>query len=154
MKLKAKILDKRAMLPNYAKRGDAGLDLYVLEDTFIAAKTTAAVKTGLAFEIEEGYEMQIRPRSGISLNGCPVLIANNVEITLNPRVILGTVESGYRGEIAIITENPYCMEITIPKGTKLAQGVINKIERAEIEIVNELGNSERGGNGFGSTGIK
>lgn len=152
MNLKVKQLDRLAIIPGYAKLGDAGLDLYTLEDTKIPAKSTVAIRTGLAFEIEEGYEMQVRPRSGISLNGVKVLVAG-VEISLRLRVILGTIDSGYRGEVCIITENPYDLDVIVKADTKLAQGVINKIERVHIQLVDELTVSERGEGGFGSTGI-
>lgn len=151
--IKVKKLDDRAVMPKYAKEGDAGFDLYVLEDTTIPAKTTMPVKTGLAMEIPSGYELQIRPRSGNSINGVkcylPILDMESMEYV---RVILGTVDSGYRGEIGIITENNFPYPIQIKAGTKLAQGVINAVPKGIFLEANELSSSDRGVGGFGSTG--
>lgn len=151
--IKVKQLKENAIIPHYAKDGDAGFDLYTLEDTIIPAKTTVAIKTGIAMEIPEGYEVQIRPRSGNSLNGVVCYVPHlGVKTKEYARVILGTVDSGYRGELGIITENPNPYVIMVPAGTKLAQGVVNPIANAILQRVEELSNSERGEAGFGSTG--
>lgn len=149
--LKIKLLSKEAKIPCYAKKGDAGFDLITVEDVVIKSGQTVAIKTGLAFEIPMGFEVQIRPRSGISLNG--LLCSCNGTLKIVPvDVILGTVDSGYRGEIGIITRNNNDFDIKVLKGTKLAQGVINKIETFNIMVVSELSDSERNKKGFGSTG--
>ncbi|HBG0366872.1 deoxyuridine 5'-triphosphate nucleotidohydrolase [Clostridioides difficile] len=140
--------------------------LYTLEDTVIPAKSAVAISTGIALEIPYGYEMQVRPRSGISLKG--ILFTRDVTVcdkeqlkkqirksfVVHPTVRLGTVDSGYRGEIKIITYNEENFEILIPKHIKLAQGVFQQVPRAILKVVDELSNSERGNSGFGSTGIK
>jgi dUTP pyrophosphatase len=90
-----KRLHPDAVIPKYAKPGDAGFDLVAIGDVIIEPGETALVKTGLAFEISEGYELQIRPRSGVSLK-------------TKLRVQLGTVDSGYRGEIGVIVDNIAC----------------------------------------------
>ncbi|EGT5447385.1 TPA: deoxyuridine 5'-triphosphate nucleotidohydrolase [Clostridioides difficile] len=163
--VKVKKLNQDAIVPSYAKEGDSGIDLYTLKDTVIPAKSTVAIPTGIALEIPYGYEMQVRPRSGISLKG--LLFTRNVIVydkmqpekqirksfIVHPTVRLGTVDSGYRGEIKIITYNEEDFEILIPKHTKLAQGVFQQVPRAILKVVDELTSSERGSNGFGSTGI-
>lgn len=164
--VKIKKLNPVAIIPSYAKEGDSGIDLYTLEDTTIPARSAVAIPTGIALEIPYGYEMQVRPRSGISLKGLlftrDVTVYDKVQpkkqirksFVVHPTVRLGTVDSGYRGEIGIITYNEEDFDIVIPKHTKLAQGVFQQVPRAILEVVNELSNSERGSNGFGSTGIK
>ncbi|MCC0783500.1 dUTP diphosphatase [Clostridioides sp. ES-S-0108-01] len=147
--VKIKKLSQDAIVPSYAKEGDSGIDLYTLKDTVIPAKSAVAIPTGIALEIPYGYEMQIRPRSGISLNGLKELY-----FAIYPTVRLGTIDSGYRGEIGIITYNEEDVEIVIPKHTKLAQGVFQQVPRAILKIVEELTISERGNDGFGSTGIR
>ncbi|HBF3532362.1 deoxyuridine 5'-triphosphate nucleotidohydrolase [Clostridioides difficile] len=164
--VKIKKLNQDAIIPSYAKEGDSGIDLYTLKDTVIPAKSTVAISTGIALEIPYGYEMQVRPRSGISLKG--ILFTRDVTVcdkeqlkkqirksfVVHPTVRLGTVDSGYRGEIKIITYNEENFEILIPKHIKLAQGVFQQVPRAILKVVDELSNSERGNSGFGSTGIK
>lgn len=164
--VKIKKLSQNAIVPSYAKEGDSGIDLYTLEDTVIPAKSAVAISTGIALEIPYGYEMQVRPRSGISLKG--ILFTRDVTVcdkeqlkkqirksfVVHPTVRLGTVDSGYRGEIKIITYNEENFEILIPKHIKLAQGVFQQVPRAILKVVDELTNSERGNSGFGSTGIK
>lgn len=164
--VKIKKLNPNAIVPSYAKEGDSGIDLYILEDTTIPARSAVAISTGIALEIPYGYEMQVRPRSGISLKG--LLVTRDVTVydkvqpkkqirksfVVHPTVRLGTVDSGYRGEIGIITYNEEDFDIVIPKHTKLAQGVFQQVPRAILKVVEELTSSERGNNGFGSTGIR
>lgn len=164
--VKVKKLNPIAIIPSYAKEGDSGIDLYTLENTVIPAKEAVAISTGIALEIPYGYEMQVRPRSGISLKG--MLFTRDVTVcdkmqpkkqikksfVVHPVVRLGTVDSGYRGEIKIITYNEEDFKIVIPKHTKLAQGVFQQVPRAVLKVVDELSSSQRGNNGFGSTGIK
>ncbi|MDR4408182.1 dUTP diphosphatase [Bacillus anthracis] len=148
MNLRVKIKRvKDVELPKYAKPGDAGFDLVAAEDTIIWPGETKVVPTGLAFEIPPGYEMQVRPRSGITRN-------------TKLRVVLGTVDSGYRGEVGVLvdnTETPKSSNMqahVIEKGTRIAQGVIAPVITAHFEEVDELSHSERGTNGYGSTGTK
>lgn len=166
--LKVKKLDDNAVIPKYAKDGDAGMDLYTLEDTVIKHNQTIIVKTGIAIELPKGREAQVRPRSGVSLNGCKgckgikyknVASINPKQILITNvspylRVQLGTIDSNYRGEVGIITYNQENYDVLIPKGTRLAQMVIAPVETVEINVVEELEDSNRGENGFGSTGIK
>lgn len=148
MNLRVKIKRlKDVELPKYAKPGDSGFDLVAAEDTIIWPGETKIVPTGLSFEIPPGYELQVRPRSGISRN-------------TKLRVILGTVDSGFRGEVGVLVDNTEIPKTTnmqahvIEKGTRIAQGVIAPVITAHFEEVDELSDSERGTNGYGSTGVK
>ncbi|KAB2500808.1 dUTP diphosphatase [Bacillus cereus] len=148
MNLRTKIKRVRDVeLPRYAKPGDSGFDLVAAEDTIIWPGETKVVQTGLAFEIPPGYELQVRPRSGMTRN-------------TKLRVVLGTVDSGYRGEVGVLVDNnerPISLNMkahVIEKGTRIAQGVIAPVVTAHFVEVDELSDSERGKGGFGSTGVK
>lgn len=148
MNLRVKIKRvKDVELPKYAKPGDSGFDLVAAEDTVIWPGETKVVPTGLAFEIPPGYELQVRLRSGIS---------GNTKL----RVILGTVDSGFRGEVGVIVDNnEKALGVNmkahiIERGTRIAQGVIAPVITAHFIEVDELSDSERGNRGFGSTGVK
>lgn len=148
MNLRVKIKRvKDVELPKYAKSGDSGFDLVVAEDTIIWPGETKVVQTGLSFEIPPGYELQVRPRSGMTRN-------------TKLRVVLGTVDSGYRGEVGVLVDNTERLislnmqAHVIEKGTRIAQGVIAPVVTAHFVEVEELSVSERGVGGFGSTGTK
>jgi dUTP pyrophosphatase len=153
--IKIKKLSADVVIPTYKHSTDAGFDLAASEDVDIWPGQTVKVPTGLAFDIPEGYEMQIRPRSGLSAK-TPI------------RVILGTIDSGYHGEVSVIAElEPFYYRkgkeisglhypnasIRVNKGGRIAQAVIAPVIHAEFQEVDELGDSERGENGFGSTGV-
>ena len=105
--------------------------------------TRAAVPTGLCVEIPEGYEMQVRPRSGLALrDGIALLNAP------------GTIDSDYRGEIKIIMINHGTSDVRIVRGDRIAQLVVAPVSRAEFEEAERLAPSERGESGFGSTGVR
>ncbi|AUG37160.1 dUTP diphosphatase [Bacillus velezensis] len=157
MNVNIKRLSPDAQIPAYAHETDAGFDLVAAEDVIIEPGETACVPTGLAFEIPEGFEMQIRPRSGITLK-------------TKLRVQLGTVDCGYTGEVGVIVDNiaPDGMDIDyysiygcnfewgaykITKGTRIAQAVIKPVEQAVFTEVDTLGDSDRGAGGFGSSGV-
>lgn len=127
--------------PKYAKEFDAGFDLVAAEDVIINPGETKVIPTGLAFEIPPGYEMQIRPRSGMSRK-------------TKLRVVLGTIDSGYRGEVGVIADNNLDLPYIVHAGMRIAQGVIAPVETANFVEVDELSDSERGNQGFGSTGVK
>ncbi|MDA2508307.1 dUTP diphosphatase [Bacillus cereus] len=147
LRVKVKKLNKDVELPKYAREFDSGFDLVAAEDTIIWPGETKVVQTGLAFEIPPGYELQVRPRSGMTRN-------------TKLRVILGTVDSGYRGEVGVLvdnTERPISLNMkahVIEKGTRIAQGVIAPVITAHFVEVDELSDSERGTDGYGSTGEK
>lgn len=151
MNVKIKKLHPEATIPVYAKPGDSGFDLYALEDVIIFPGQTKKIPTGLAFEVPLGYELQVRPRSGVTFN-------------TKLRVQFGTVDSGYRGEVGVIVDHLFdggsletlfgkADEILIHKGMKIAQGVIAPVVRVSFEEADELSDSERGDGGFGHTGV-
>lgn len=142
VKINIRRLHESAILPTYKKAGDAGFDLYACADALIAAYDVAVISTGLAFEIPDGFEMQIRMRSGAALK-TPLIIANAP----------GTIDSGYRGEVGIIVRNLSGHDWTVKRGERLAQGVICPVYTASFVETAELSSSERGSNGFGSTGF-
>ena len=171
-KIKLMKLDERATIPKFAKEGESGFDMYTLEDTIIKAGETKLVKTGIAANLEEGWEIQVRPRSGISLNGMKECYTHGEKVSIHEalkfrqygkkdlkecqpylRVQFGTVDSNYRGDISIITYNQESYDILIPGGTRLAQCVVKQVPKVEIVEVFELSDSERGTLGFGSSGI-
>jgi len=141
MKLKIKKLYEGAIIPAYANHGDAGLDLFSCSECLLNPGKRELIKTGISLEVPLGYEMQVRPRSGLALK-------KGISIVNSP----GTIDAGYRGEIGVILINHGEENFEVKKGDKIAQMVLNKIEIADIEEVNELTESSRGEKGFGSTG--
>lgn len=141
MKIKVKKINVEAIIPHYAHDGDAGVDLYSVGDYILEPGQRKLIFTGLKVEVPKNYEIQIRPKSGLALK-------YGITVLNTP----GTVDSGYRGEVGVILFNTSNEIYRIKKGEKIAQAVIMKVEEAEIEEVDELSNSERGENGFGSTG--
>lgn len=137
------ICDARASLPVYARAGDAGMDISSIEDVLIKPGQTKVVRTGLKAAIPEGYEIQVRPRSGLSLKS-PLRLANAP----------GTIDAGYRDEIGIIVHNISPAETyEIKKGDRIAQLVLQKVPEirwVQVEDVQTIG-QDRGG-GFGSSG--
>ena len=138
-----KKLDPDAVVPEYKKPGDAGFDLHALRRVEIPAGHVAIVPTGLAFAIPEGFEMQVRMRSGAALK-TPLIVANAP----------GTIDAGYRGEVGIIVRNVGSEPYAVEQGERIAQGVVAPVCRAEFDLVGELPSSERGSGGYGSTGSR
>lgn len=133
-------LEDEAILPSYANRGDSGADLFVCFDTVIPAKARGyIVNTNIRLDIPYGWEVQVRPKSGVSCN-TPL------------RVVLGTIDSGYKGVIGIIVDNISDEDIFIPRGKAIAQMVINSVPKAIFKTTDKLSTSDRGDKGFGSTG--
>jgi len=130
--------NEEAQLPTYAHFGDAGADLYASEDVEIQPNEVKIVPTGLRVEIPDGYEMQVRPRSGMSTK-TPIL------------GILGTVDSGYRGPLGVMLYNHGTELYLIHKGERVAQTVIAPTYHGNFLVVDSLSESERGSGGFGST---
>jgi dUTP pyrophosphatase len=140
--IKIQLLTPTAQLPTYAHPGDAGADIYATENCEILPGKWLAVATGLAAEIPAGYELQIRPRSGLALKkGITVLNAP------------GTIDAGYRGEIKVILINHGSDTFMISTGDKIAQMIVATVLSGEFTAVAALGNSDRGSGGFGSTGV-
>lgn len=181
--VKIKKLHPNAVIPKYARELDAGFDLVAVEDTLIAPGESVKVRTGLAMALPPGYELQVRPRSGVGAN-------TKLRISNSP----GTVDAGYRGEICVLVDNIYQPEYKIVmdpehgqdfiaphgghvfdlsgndylafeygeqihgthiirKGDRIAQGVLAAVPIAQFEVVDELDDTERGNGGFGHTGI-
>ncbi len=140
--VRIKKLNQDAIIPKYAHKGDAGLDLYSVEEKVLAAGEYALISTGIAISIPQGYEAQVRPKSGLSANF-------GISVLNTP----GTVDSNYRGEIMVILINFSRQSYKIEKGKKIAQMVFNKVEEAVFEEVSELDDTSRGAGGFGSTGL-
>lgn len=141
LEMKIKKLSEEAKIPRYAKPGDAGLDVCSIEDFVINPGERYMAKTGLAFEIAEGYELQVRPKSGLASK-------YGISIVNTP----GTLDSGYRGELMVIMINHGKDPYHASKGDKIAQIVVNKYEHVNFKEVDELSQTDRGEGGFGSTG--
>jgi len=131
-------------LPKYMSNGAAGIDLYakVDEDVVIKPGEIKLIGTGIMIQLPEGYEAQIRPRSGLALN-------NGITMLNSP----GTIDSDYRGEIKLILINFGKIDFIVKRGLRIAQMIINKVEIPEIIEVDELDETLRGKNGFGHTGL-
>ena len=128
-------------LPKYARDGDAGMDICAAFDDFLAPFNWKAIHTGLFVEIPEGYEIQIRSRSGLAFK-------YGVSVLNSP----GTIDSGYRGEIKVILKNSDHHRYEIKKGDRIAQMVVSEFTKASLTEVAELSDTERGEGGLGSTG--
>lgn len=141
MKIKVKRIDSRSKIPEYATPGSSGFDFFCLMDTVLPPNTWRMIQTGLSMEIPEGFEIQIRSRSSAALE-------HGIIILNQP----GTIDSDYRGPIGLITWNTTNIAMTVERDTRIAQGVLCPVLKAEFEEVPELSKSERGEGGFGSTG--
>ena len=153
--IKIKKLTEDTIIPHRSREGDACYDLYTSEDILITGEDyRKAIPTGIAMQLPKNYEAEIRPRSGISLNGleCKCFDIDNF-VVADIDVIQGTIDSNYRGQINIIVRNNSNCDIIIPKHTKLAQMKINHVPDVRFVEVEELSESNRGENGFGSSGI-
>jgi len=141
-----KIINKsKNVLPRYETTGAAGMDLRanLEESVVLGSLDRTLVPTGLFIEMPEGYEAQIRPRSGLA-------IKKGLSLINTP----GTVDADYRGELKVILVNLSKDTVTIEHGDRIAQMVINKIEQAELVEVENLSDTQRGAGGFGHTGKK
>ena len=128
-------------LPSYATHGAAGMDVMSNEDVTLAPGARRAVATGLALAIPEGFEIQIRPRSGLALK-------HGLSVPNAP----GTIDSDYRGELKILLINHGADPFVIRRGDRIAQAVLSPVVRASWIEVGELDETHRGHGGFGSTG--
>ncbi len=140
IKVKRLIFD--AKLPRYEHPGDSGADLIAVTDYTLQPMQWFAVPTGLSAEVPIGFELQIRPKSGLALK-------HGVTVLNSP----GTVDAGYRGEIKVILLNLGSEPFHISRGQKIAQLVVAPVAWGQFEEVDELIQSQRGNSGFGSTGI-
>jgi len=141
MKLKIKKLNKEAIIPAYQTELAAGFDLHSIEEYVLKKGERKLIKTGLAFEIEDGYEVQIRPRSGLAFK-------HGITVLNSP----GTIDADYRGEIMVLLINLGDEDFEIKKGERIAQAVVAPVVQAKFEEVEGLSSTKRGAGGFGSTG--
>ena len=130
-------------LPKYETSNSAGLDLRSTKDITLHPYSRTLVPTGLFVSIPEGYEAQVRPRSGLALK-------KGITVLNTP----GTIDADYRGEIGVILFNTTADDFIIQKGDRIAQMIINKVEQLNWVVVEELDETERGDGGFGHTKIK
>jgi dUTP pyrophosphatase len=128
-------------LPSYATTGAAGMDVVAAEDLTLAPGARHAVATGFAMAIPEGFEVQVRPRSGLALK-------HGITCLNTP----GTIDSDYRGEVKVILANLSDTPFVIARGDRIAQLVPAPVQRAVLAEVESLDDTERGSGGFGSTG--
>ncbi|ABR47094.1 deoxyuridine 5'-triphosphate nucleotidohydrolase Dut [Alkaliphilus metalliredigens QYMF] len=141
--IKIKRINNLAKLPEYAHDGDAGMDLFSIEEKVIDPGGVALIHTGIKIELPEKTEAQIRPRSGLALK-------NSITVLNTP----GTIDEGYRGEIGVILINHGKESFKVEKHMKVAQMVIKPVLKVKILEVDELSDTQRAEGGFGSTGVK
>lgn len=139
--LKIHLLHEDAKMPYRANEGDAGLDLFSIEEKTIPVGESALIGTGLQMELPKGTEAQIRPRSGLA--------AKHAVTVLNSP---GTIDEGYRGELQVILINHGKKDFTVEKEMRIAQMVIAPVLKVALEQTSDLTDSERGEGGFGSSG--
>ena len=144
-KILIKRLSKNISLPKYETSGSSGMDLSanINSDVNIEPGNSAIIPTGLAISIPKGFEVQIRPRSGLAAK-------QKISVLNTP----GTIDADYRGEIKVILINLNDKVFTVEKGLRIAQMVVCPVVQAKLEEVSELNDTDRGKGGFGSTGIK
>lgn len=145
MILKTKRTKPNAILPKRAKPGDSGLDLHLCmpegRGTLVLnGNQSLCVDTGIAIELPEGYEAQVRPRSGLARKQGVV-------------AVLGTIDNGYRGEIGVTLLNHSKHQVWLGHGDRIAQLVVAPVALPDVVEVTELTETERGSSGFGSTGV-
>jgi dUTP pyrophosphatase len=140
-----KKLSPDAVDPSYNFEKDSGFDLYSIEDVALGGMSRVMVSTGLAFNIPDGYEIQIRPKSGLAINyGLTVLNTPS------------TIDGGYVGEVKVILFNTSRETYQVKKGMKIAQAVLCPVQQGKyvnLENIDELPDTDRGSDGFGSTGL-
>jgi dUTP pyrophosphatase len=142
VEISIKRLDDGLPLPSYAHPGDAGADLYSTTDLTLAPGERALVPTGIALALPEGYVALVHPRSGLAAR-------HGLSIVNTP----GTIDAGYRGEVSVLLINhDPCEPIELRRGDRVAQLVIQRVERAAFAEVEVLPDTSRGSGGYGSTG--
>ena len=145
IKILIKRLSKEVSLPKYETLGSSGMDIAanINTDIIIHPGKTAIIPTGLALSIPRGFEIQIRPRSGLAAK-------QKISVLNTP----GTIDADYRGEIKVILINLGDNSYTVERGTRIAQMVVCPIVQAQLKEVDDLNETKRGKGGFGSTGTK
>ncbi len=135
------IVAEDGFLPTYANPGDAGADLKSTDEVVVPARGRALVKTGVRIALPNGFVALVHPRSGLAAK-------SGITVLNTP----GTVDAGYRGEIMVTLFNSSDTDFEVKRGDRIAQLVIQQVEKAQFIAVSELPESERGDRGFGSTG--
>lgn len=137
-------LSPDALLPEYKTNGAAGADLhaYIEEDIKLHPMERRLIPTGVFVELSEGYELQVRPRSGLALK-------YGITVLNTP----GTVDSDYRGELQVLLINLGNEDFVVKNGDRIAQAVVTKVSRAVFTVSSSLSSTERGSSGYGSTGV-
>lgn len=142
MEIRILKLNEAAIVPHYAHPGDAGLDLFAVEEAEILPGETQLINTGIAIALPVGTEAQIRPRSGLALK-------HSITVLNSP----GTIDAGYRGEVGVILINHGKNTFQVTVGMKIAQMVIAAIIQAKVTVVERLDNTSRADRGYGSSGL-
>ena len=138
------VAQKGAVVPSYKTEGAAGADVcaFLSEPVTIAPGSFAMIPTGLFFEIPQGYEIQVRPRSGLAAK-------NGITVLNTP----GTIDSDYRGELKIILINLGSSAFVVNNGERIAQIIVSPVTVADFKLTDSLSDTARGEKGFGSTGV-
>lgn len=139
MQIKIKKLNPKAILPDYSHPGDAGLNLYSLEDYELKPAERKDFSTGISIEIEPGYVALVKDRSGLAVKS-------------GIHTMAGVIDAGYRGEYKVVLINHGQQPYQVNQGDKIAQLLIMPVEQVKIQQVDELSDSYRSNGGFGSTG--
>jgi len=145
IKVKIVRLNQKAILPVYATPHAAGMDVSACLDSpvIVAPLTTGLISTGFAIELPDGFEAQLRPRSGLALR-------HLISLPNTP----ATIDADYRGEVKVILINYGKEPFTVSHGDRIAQMVVSRVDRVSFEEVDELSDTKRGTGGFGHTGIR
>ena len=143
VKVLVKKLDPSVKLPKYETNGASGMDLiaFIKKSIIVKPKESSLVPTGLSVAFSEDYEIQIRPRSGLAAK-------NNISVLNTP----GTIDSDYRGEIKVIIYNHGDTDFKVNNGDRIAQMILTPVIKMKLEEIDELPETVRGEDGFGSTG--
>lgn len=136
------VLSNEELLPSYGSAGSAGMDLHAAEPCIVWPHTSALVRTGICVTVPDGYELQVRPRSGLALK-------RMISVLNTP----GTVDSDYRGVVGVILINHSDTPFYVSVGDRIAQAVLCPVARCEWVRVENLDSTDRGSGGFGSTGV-
>lgn len=142
MKLLVEKINEKAIIPFRAHDGDAGMDLFSIEEVIIKPMERKLIHTGIKIGLPKNTEAQVRPRSGLALK-------HGITVLNTP----GTIDEGYRGEIGVILINLSNEDFKVEVGMKIAQMVIKEVLVLDVEEISELTETERGEGGFGSTGV-
>lgn len=143
MELRIKRMHEHAKMPLQARAGDAGMDLFSVQEQVIPAGQWRLVPTGLQMELPAGTEGQVRPRSGLALK-------HGITVLNSP----GTIDEGYRGEVGVVLINHSEVDFVVEKHMRIAQLVVQVVPQVTIVEVADVTETERGAQGFGSSGVK